>query len=306
MIKVGIDGGDTPMAGELLRLLVHHPDVEIVAVSSRSRGGVPVCDVHHGLFGELDLRFTETLNPDDLEVVFADCMDPADRGALQSLSFPEDLPLIDMTHAGIREFEGGRFAYGLSEANRRTLAKHSRRAIVPHSVSAIILIAVAPLAAAGKLGSTIDVRLECAPEFATPEKIALAREEVIAVLRKMMPDSEVDLRISASGGDVGPRGLRATVDMMVPMDLAAVTNMFEERYSDHAFTFISSGPRSSREVEGTQKCILNIRKGGEDGIRIEAIGDCRMRGGAGDAVHIMNLFFGLQEKTGLYLKASSF
>lgn len=306
MIKVGIDGGETPMAGELIRLLVNHPDVEIVAVASRDRKGVPVCDVHHGLYGELDLRFTDVLDPAALDVIFMDSTDPSLRKSVAELGCPEDLPLIDMTHSGIQDYVGEGFAFGLSEVNRRNLAKHTRRAAVAHSVSAIVLIALAPLAVAGKLGPVIDVRLECPPEFRTTAKLELARAEILYALSGLMPGIETDLRVSASEGDVGPRGLKATVDLKTGLDKAAVETLFEERYDDHDFTFISPKPLGSEEVEGTQKCIVNIREAGEDGIRIEAVGDCRMRGGAGDAIHILNLFFGLQEKTGLYLKASSF
>ncbi|MDE5870864.1 MAG: hypothetical protein K2H22_02810, partial [Muribaculaceae bacterium] len=106
--------------------------------------------------------------------------------------------------------------------------------------------------------------------------------------------------------EVSDRGLKVVVDIPCSLDINEVFRIFDDCYDDHNFTFMVGSSMPGYEVEGTQKTLVTLQKLSSDRLTVTVVADCRMRGGAGDAVHIMNLLFGLHERTGLYLKAHKF
>lgn len=306
MIKVGIAGADTAMAGELIRILVNHPDVELVSAFAPGKVGRTVASVHHGLAGECDLEFSPDINPQMLDVIFIDAhSDVADRFRMNTDRWP-DLRIIDMSHCPSLDFEALEMAYGLPETNRKQLVRGCKRAVVPRSVAVAAVIGLYPLARHLLLKGDIIVDYACPADIDTEEKINMVRQEILYVLRKTQISFNGDIKLHRLEEEVSDRGLKVVIDLPCSLEISEVFKVFEDCYDDHNFTFMVSSAMPGYEVEGTQKTLVTLQKQTADRLTVTVVADSRMRGGAGDAVHIMNLLFGLHERTGLYLKAHKF
>lgn len=306
MIKAGIAGADTLMAGELIRILVNHPDVEIISAFAPGKVGRKVASVHHGLAGECDLEFSPDINPAKLDVIFIDAhSDVADRFRLNTDRWP-DLRIIDMSHCPSLDFEKLDMAYGLAEINRKQLVRGCKRAVVPRSVSAVALICLYPLARHLLLNGNINISYACPSDIDTDEKSEMVRLEILDVLRNTQNSFQGDVILNRLNENVSPRGLRVEIEIPCNIDINELFRLYNDIYDDHNFTHLLPITMQGYEVEGTQKCLVSLQKRTPDTLTVSAVADCRMRGGAGDAVHIMNLLFGLHERTGLYLKVHHF
>lgn len=306
MIRAGIAGADTPMSGELIRILVNHPDVELEAAYAPGKAGRSVAAVHHGLQGDCDLEFSPDINPGKLDVIFIDAhSDVADRFRMNTDRWPE-LRIIDMSHCPSLDFEALDMAYGLPEINRKQLVRGCRRAVVPRSVAAVAIIGLYPLARHLLLKGDIEVEYACPFDIDTEEKIRMVRHEIVDVLRKTQNSFSGDIRLRRLPEEVSERGLKVEIEIPCSLDISEVMKIYDDIYGDHNFTFMTSSILPGYEVEGTQKTLVSLRKPDPARLHISIIADSRMRGGAGDAVHIMNLFFGLHERTGLNLKTHKF
>lgn len=306
MIKAGIAGADTLMAGELIRILVNHPDVELISAFAPGKVGRKVASVHHGLAGECDLEFSPDINPAKLDVIFIDAhSDVADRFRFNTDRWP-DLKIIDMSHCPSLDFEKLNMAYGLAEINRKQLVRGCKRAVVPRSVSAVALICLYPLARHLLLNGNINISYACPSDIDTDEKSEMVRLEILDVLRNTQNSFNGDVMLRRLHEEVTPRGLRVEIEIPCTLDINEVFRIYNDIYDDHNFTHLLHVTMPGYEVEGTQKCLVSLQKRTPDTLTVSAVADCRMRGGAGDAVHIMNLLFGLHERTGLYLKVHHF
>lgn len=306
MIKVGIAGADTAMAGELIRILINHPDVELVSAFAPGKVGRKVASVHHGLAGECDLEFSPDINPARLDVIFIDAhSEVADRFRMNTDRWP-DLRIIDMSHCPSLDFEALDMTYGLPEINRKELVRVSRRAVVPRSVAAAAIIGLYPLAKHLLLKDDVTVGYACPGDIDTPEKAHMASQEIAHVLYKTQNSFHGQIHLRHLDEEVSERGLKVVVEIACSLDINEVFRLFDDCYSDHNFTFMVASSIPGYEVEGTQKTLVTLQKLTPERLTVTVVADCRMRGGAGDAVHIMNLLFGLHERTGLYLKAHKF
>lgn len=306
MIKVGIAGADTAMAGELIRILINHPDVELVSAFAPGKVGRKVASVHHGLAGECDLDFSPDINPQTLDVIFIDAhSDVADRFRMNTDRWPE-LRIIDMSHCPSLDFDALQMEYGLPEINRKALVRGCKRAVVPRSVAAVAIIGLYPLAKHLLLKDDIIIEYACPADIDTEEKINMVGQEILYVLRKTQHSFNGNIFLHRMDEKVSERGLKIVIDIPCRLDITEVFKVYEDCYNDHNFTFMLSSTMPGYEVEGTQKTLVTLQKQSPDRLTVTVVGDSRMRGGAGDAVHIMNLLFGLHERTGLYLKAHKF
>lgn len=307
------------MAGELIRILINHPDVELVAAHAPALKGKSVSSVHHGLTGECTLAFTDTLDVSALDVLFLDshsetaerlrsrCAEDQSVGSEESRpQKKERLKIIDMSHAPALDFESLGMVYGLSEINRKKLVREAVSAVVPRSVAGVSLISLAPLARNMLLNSEIAIRVECPDDIGVSDKMERARRELTHMLSELQLSYNSDVTLTRVPSSHSARALRIEIETECPVTLPQLQSLYDETYADHNFTFITTRPMPPQEVEGTDKCLVCLSKPSEDRLLIEAVADCRMRGGAGDAVHIMNLMFGLHEKTGLALKAHKY
>lgn len=306
MIRAGIAGADTAMAGELIRILVNHPDVELTTAFAPGKVGRKVSSVHHGLAGECFLEFSPDINPAQLDVIFIDAhSEVADRFRMNTDRWPE-LRIIDMSHCPSLDFEALDMVYGLPEINRKPLVRGCRRAVVPRSVAAAAIIGLYPLARHLLLKEDIEIDYVCPSDIDTAEKAEMARKEIAHVLKNTQNSFKGEIILKKMDEEVSDRGLKVKMEIPCKIDINEIFRIYDDIYSDHNFTFMESSLMLGHEVEGTQKTLVSLQKPDSDTLAVTVIADCRMRGGAGDAVHIMNLLFGLHERTGLNLKAHKF
>ncbi len=310
MIKVGITGGQHPTAGELIRILINHPDIELQWVAAPELKGRMITGVHKGLIGETYMRFTDEISLDDVDVLFLCPGEPYENKAfIEAIDVPENLKIIDLSSDYRMEPEDSPWIYGLPELNRKPLVRGGQYSSVPGAYATIVTLALLPMAKNLLLNSNIHVAA-VAPsnefENSPGEAIALLDhpevEEMKYALRKLQSsfDSDIDFVATAGGWS---RGLTATIYLETPIAEDEIKNMYDEFYEDHNFTFMSDSVPALSDVIGTNKCIIHLEKNGKMLVVTAAI-DARIKGEAGNAVHNMNLLFGLQERVGLTLKAA--
>lgn len=296
------------MAGELVRLLINHPDVEIMWVNSARYAGRLLSDVHHGLVGETSLRLTSMVDLDSIDVLFIFRNKGQTIEWLTDRVIPERLRIIDLS-VDMQDPDTANeygFAYGLPELNRKVLVRGAMRTIVPLPKATVSALALLPLAKDEIIDNDIDI--EVTPP-AIDESPAILPEEIAGeisfALRELHPTFNENIKIH----DTEPKHQRAIscrVSLPTGHDIGELSRMYEEFYDDHNFVFIThSAPPEAKEVEGTNKCLIYLDK--HDGrLEVTAMMDALLKGAAGTAVHDMNLLFGLHERTGLALKASNY
>lgn len=343
MINIGILGGETEAAGELIRILINHPDVILRQVASPEHAGLRVDSFHRGLTGDTDLCFTRELDDPKLNCVFLlgepwqarEYVEQADsRSHVSQLNEdeePEDfLHIIDMTGSWLNGGEG--MVYGFPEFRRKALVRGALRASVPSPTATLLELALFPLAKNHLLEGTINVKVTLPHRALTAPVIdshydqalstrldpiapienrtdaSIAAGEALRELRQIDSTFNGTLNVSQSVSAVTTRGLRADIEIGAGISADEARHLFEEAYSDHSFTFLLDREPEVVDVANTNKCLLQITPaditGARPGLRITAVMDALVKGCAGTAVHCMNLLFGLSERTGLALKAS--
>lgn len=305
MIKVGIIGADTPDAGELLRILLHHPEVEIMTLYAPSWSGRRVESRHHGFMGEDIVDFTDKVNPDKLDILFL--LDNSDEGLsiIQRLEEFPSLRIVDMSPERNERWEAYGFEYGLSEANRKPLVRGARMAIVPSHVASVALIALYPFAMHLLLSGDIELQVEAPVHIADRIDKTKVSREIGHFLSKTQSSFTGKVHITVEPRESG-RTMKVTSVLRSPLAVPEVEKIYESVYDDHNFTFTTTEDVRRDEVEGTHRCIVTFKKPAAGLLEVSALADCHLRGGAGDAVHILNLFFSLDEKVGLNLKPSRY
>lgn len=324
MIKTGIIGGAGYTAGELLRLLINHPAVEISFVHSSSNAGNKLSDVHAGLFGETKLTFTDILSFDTIDLLFL-CMGHGDSKKFMEThasSLPSSLKIIDLANDFRLKEEGNSFLYGLPELNRDEIKK-SNYIANPGCFATCIQLALLPLAKNGLLKGEVHVNAITgstgAGQKPTESTHFSWRNNNISIYKPFkhqhLPEIKQSLTQLQNGyegvinfipvrGDFA-RGIFATVYLDCELEVDRVKEMYEEFYSDHPFTFISNKTIDLKQVVNTNKGIIQVEKYGNK-LLVTSIIDNLLKGASGQAVHNMNLMFGLDEKLGLNLKPSAF
>lgn len=304
MIKVGIAGADTRTAGELIRLLLGHPDIVLSVIEAPTHPGLSVSALHHGLLGEMPLLFSGTLDPAVVDVVFL-C------NSTSALTFPQlynhfrKLRIIDLTDSLGSDPENSEAVLGLSELYRKPLVRGARAASIPAPIPAVALIALYPLASHMLLNDSLHLKIEAPDDMCTPQTIQKAVSVITHRLEMLQPSFRHSVEIIALPWS-HPRALRVSFTLKCSLALEEIARIYDNIYDDHNFTFIIGQPARACEVAGTQKCLIALRKSDANILDVDIVADCRMRGGAGDAIHVMNLLFGLHEKVGLSLKVADY
>ncbi len=311
MIKAGIIGGEKRIAGELIRLLVNHPDVDLIWVGSDEYAGIKVANVHGGLIGETDMAFSrETPIADDIDALFLCLSNGESRKLISSQCVSDSVKIIDLS-GDFRITDGQHdFVYGLPEINRKYIIRCNHVAN-PGSIATACLLALLPLAKNLLLNG--DIHITAITSRAHSSKAAMTvykpfvhddLEEIRQTLQQLQRSFASDLNlIPVCGGHERGTILSAYLDCNV--DLQVIRKLYDEHYSDQGFTFISDKMPRLNEVINTNKCLLHLEKVGGKLLAVAVIDDL-LKGAAGQAVHNMNLLFGLQERTGLHLKTSAF
>lgn len=323
MIKVGIIGGAGYTAGELIRLLVHHPDVEIAWVNSSSNAGNSVAAVHQGLIGDTSLKFIPDTPLDDIDVLFCCTPHGESRRFMESHQVPDELRIIDLS-MDYRIADGTHdFVYGLPEMNRRTLVHGTKHVANPGCFATCIQLALLPLAKNLLLNSDIHVSAITGSTGAGVKPGATThyswRNDNVSIYKPFKHQHLAEIRQSLTQLqhsfkaelDFIPmrgcfaRGILATAYLDCPVELDELRRLYDEFYDDHNFTFVVDKMPDLKDVVNTNKCLLHLIKEG-DKLLIVSVIDNLVKGASGQAVHNMNLLFGLHEKTGLMLKPSAF
>ena len=314
MIKVGILGGAGYTAGELLRILVNHPEVEIVFVHSTSNAGNYLYEVHGGLFGDTQLRFSDSWDLAAVDVLFLCSAHGKSREFWEQNACPDGLKVVDLAQDYRDESDG--YVYGLPEWQRDKI-RTARKVANPGCFATAIQLALLPLAHAGLLQSTVHVTAITGSTGAgvKPSETThfswrtdnlstykvFEHQHLKEICRNL---SFNDIQFVPMRGDFA-RGIFASVTVDCPLDGDAALKLYRDYYADAAFTFVADRPVDLKQVVNTNKCILALEK--HDGtLVVSSVIDNLLKGASGQAVQNMNLLFGLPETTGLRLKASAF
>lgn len=322
MINVGIIGGAGYTAGELIRLLLIHPDVEISFVNSTSNAGNKITDVHSDLYGETDLVFTDELPFSDIDVLFFCTAHGDSKKFMDSHEVPSSLKIIDLSTDFRLESPEHDFVYGLPELNRRRIcaAKHIAN---PGCFATCIQLGVLPLAKHLMLNSELHVNAITGSTGAGVKPSGTShfswRNDNISIYKPFEHQHLAEIKQSLSSlqnsfrsainfipvrGNFS-RGIFATTYIDCKIDLSEIKRIYEEYYNDHSFTFVIDKNPDLKQVINTNKCLIHLEKH-HDKLLIVSMIDNLLKGASGQAVHNMNLIFGLEESVGLHLKPSAF
>lgn len=322
MIKVGIIGGAGYTAGELLRLLIFHPEVEIVFVNSSSNAGNRITDVHGGLLGDTELMFTSELPLDEIDLLFFCTAHGDTRKFLDSHTLPDELKVIDLSMDYRIKGCDHDFIYGLPELNRRNTCK-SRYVANPGCFATCIELGLLPLAKEHLLAGDISVNAITGSTGAGVKPSATTHfswrnnnisiykpfehqhlPEIYQSIRQLQPDFDGEIDFIPYRGDFA-RGIFATLVVRCDLDVATLYRLYEDYYERDSFTHVVPCPLDLKQVVGTNKCLIHLEKHGNK-LLITSVIDNLLKGASGQAVHNMNLLFGLEESVGLRLKPSAF
>lgn len=322
MIKVGIIGGAGYTAGELIRLLINHPDVEIVFINSSSNAGNLVADIHEGLYGDTDLRFTDQLPLNQIDVLFFCTAHGDSKKFMETHEIPENLKIIDLSQDYRLKAEGNDFVYGLPEMNRRAICK-AMHVANPGCFATAIQLAVLPLARNQVLSGPVSVNAITGSTGAGVKPSATSHfswrdnnlsvykvfqhqhlHEIKQSIHQLQPDYNGDIDFIPYRGGF-PRGIFVTAVVRSKLPIEEITKMYQTYYDDDSFTHVVERNIDLKQVVNTNKCLVHLEKY-EDKLVVISCIDNLLKGASGTAVHNMNLMFGLEETTGLRLKPSAF
>jgi len=310
MIKAGITGGESKVAGEIIRLLLNHPDVDLKWIQSEQYAGTRVSDVHQGLIGECDMAIVNQPIWDEIDVLFNCCHTGSSRAFLDNaVEYMEGIRIIDLSGDRRIAAEGNGYVYGLPELNRKAIVRGATRVANPGAFATAVELALLPLAKNLLVNSDIHVAAVSGdPTLADNIKLYNAFThshvaEIEQTVRALQSSFKSHVEMVPMLGSFS-RGLIAAVYLDCPLSLDDVRRLYDDYYSDHSFTFVADKQVDLKDVANTNKCILHLEKYGNR-LLVTSVIDSMLKGAAGTAVHNMNLVFGLSERTGLALKPSA-
>ncbi|MBO7230894.1 MAG: N-acetyl-gamma-glutamyl-phosphate reductase [Bacteroidaceae bacterium] len=320
MVKVGIIGGAGYTAGELLRLLINHPKVEIVFIHSTSNAGNHVCDVHDGLWGETDLCFSADYDLTAIDVLFLCSAHGMSRKFWEENDMPQGLKVIDLAQDYRDESDG--YVYGLPEINKERVAS-AMRVANPGCFATAIQLALLPLAVAGELKNEVHVTAITGSTGAGVKPTATTHfswrnnnlsvykafehqhlQEIGRTLCRLQPTFDSDVNFVPMRGDFA-RGILASVYTETSLTIEEARVMYEDFYRDAAFTFVAGKNVDLKQVTNTNKAIVWLEKHGSKLLIVSVI-DNLLKGASGQAVQNMNIMCGFDEREGLCLKPVAF
>ena len=321
MIKVGVVGGAGYTAGELLRILSHHSQVEIACVQSSSNAGKPIHSVHKDLIGEIEGRFSAEIDL-NVDVIFICSGHGKTQEFLDSYDVPSNVKIIDLSNDFRLKGQGNDFVYGLPELNLESI-QSAKRLANPGCFATAIQLGVLPLAAKGVLKEDVHVNAITGSTGAgqSPSKTthfswrdnnvsiykAFSHQhlgEINQSVKQLQSDFTNDIKFLPVRGNF-PKGIFASLYTTVKESLEEVISWYKEFYKDAAFVHVLDEAPDLKQVVNTNKCLLHVEKHG-DTVLITSVIDNLIKGASGQAVQNMNLMFGLDQKEGLRLKSSGF
>jgi len=344
-IKAGIIGGAGYTGGEMLRILINHPQVDIAYVHSNSNAGNYVYEVHADLFGDTDLKFSAEFST-DVDVLFL-CVGHGDaRKFLEANVIPDSVKIIDLSQdfrlkanatslksEAVAAFTLGsvtkNFVYGLPELNRDVI-KSAQNIANPGCFATGIQLGLLPLAAKNLLNNEVHITATTGSTGAGQKPSATThfswRNDNLSVYKVFehqhlneigeslnrlqfgtpspLDRAGVRLNLIPYRGDF-TRGIIASMYMQSELTGQEALQLYQDYYAGHPFTHVTDRDIDLKQVVNTNKCFIQVKKYG-DKLFILSITDNLLKGASGQAVQNMNLMFGLDERTGLRLKATGF
>lgn len=321
MIKVGIIGGAGYTAGELLRILLHHPEVELSSVMSGSHAGEAISKAHPDLEGDTELVFAQQMNA-DVDVVFLCTGHGKSKQVLDEVKLPTSAKIIDLSADFRLKAESHDYMYGLPELQKEQI-KRANNIANPGCFATCIQLSLLPLAFAGHLTKDIHItaitgstgagqnpsnttHFSWRSNNATIYKAFTHQHlrEIKESLTHLQDGFSNEIHFIPMRGAF-TRGILAASYLTTDISVEEATELYKSFYSDHPFVQVSDSEPDVKRVVNTNKAILNIKKEGDQLLIIGVI-DNLIKGASGQAVQNMNLMFGLDESTGLHLKPSAF
>lgn len=320
-IKIGVIGAAGYTAGELLRLLINHPNAEISYAQSGSNDGNRVASVHKDLEGECDLIFNDVIM-DDVDLIFL-CMGHGKSVEfISTTDIPESVKVIDLSHDFRLKREGNDFVYGLPELNK-DIIKTAKHIANPGCFATGIQFAILPLASAGLLVDDIHVNAITGSTGAGQKPTGTShyswRNNNVSVYKafnhqhlgeigesvaQLQPGFNKTINFIPVRGN-HTRGIYATAYTKFAGKEEEAVKIYKDFYAEDPFVTVVDYNPDLKQVVNTNKAILRVEKHGEN-IMIISCTDNLLKGASGQAVQNMNLMFNLEERTGLSLKPSAF
>jgi len=332
-VRVGIIGGAGYTGGELIRLLIHHPGVSVSFIHSRSNAGKPVHSVHQDMLGDTDLKFTSQVSPsggdlegaEDVDVLFLCLGHGESKKFLTENKIGDKVKVIDLANdfrlTQNSKLEARSFIYGLPELNREKIKKAINIAN-PGCFATTIQLGLLPLAKAGLLkevyttgitGSTgAGQCLTTTSHFSWRENNIQAYKtlthqhlgEIGESLKQLQHEGDIHVNFVPWRGDF-TRGIFISSQIHTDTSIEELSMLYSDFYAGHPFTHVTKEPVFLKQVVNTNKCIIQLEKVGPV-VVVHSVADNLLKGASGQAVQNMNLMFGLDETTGLNLKANYF
>ena len=324
-IKAGIIGGAGYTGGEMLRILVNHPDVNIAFVHSNSNAGNYIHEVHTDLFGDTELKFTGELST-NIDVLFL-CVGHGDaKKFLEANPIPDSVKIIDLSQdfrlSQNSKLKSKNFVYGLPELNRDAI-RSAQNIANPGCFATTIQLALLPLTSKGLLSNEVHISATTgstgAGQSLSPTSHFTWRNDNLSVykafnhqhlgeigqsLKQLQPGFDKQLNFIPYRGDF-TRGILASVYTESNLTEEEALKLYQDYYEGHPFTHVTSRNIDLKQVVNTNKVFLQVKKH-DNKLFIISILDNLLKGASGQAVQNMNLLFGLEETVGLKLKANAF
>ena len=332
MIKAVIAGGTGYTAGELIRILINHPGIEIAAVLSSSTVGEEVSSVHRDLLGDTDIRFVADLSSTDgsgsiePDVIFLTLGHGLSRGYLDALNIPDKCKIVDLGN-DFRldsEYRGEEFIFGLCELNREKI-KNAKYIANPGCFATSILLPLIPLSLAGVLTDEIHIHAITGSTGAGKSLSETThfsyRDSNMSVYKPFTHQhlGEIHKTLASCAGKETPqinfvpmrgsftRGIFSSIytRRTEGVTIDRISSLLQSFYKDSPFVKISDKPVSLKEVVNTNKALVHVEE--HNGYwHFTSIIDNLLKGASGQAVQNVNIMFGLDEGEGLRLKGSNF
>ncbi len=319
MYKVGIVGAAGYTGGELVRLLLNHPQVDLVFIHSNSQAGEKVTAVHKDLLGETDLEFTNGEVP-DVDLVFLCLGHGKSQAFLERHPLSQKTKIIDLSQ-DFRHQTSPEFIYGLPEAYRQDIIE-ARKVANPGCFATAIQLALLPLAKENALNSEVHIQAITGSTGAGVSPLPTTHfswraqnlsvykafehqhlKEITETLANYNPQVP-ELNFIPIRGDF-PKGIFCTAYTTSPWSTEEALALYHSYYQGHPFTWVTDQAISLKEVINTNKCFIQVQhKKGK--LLITSVIDNLVKGASGQAVQNMNLMLGLNETSGLQLKALGF
>lgn len=324
-IRAGIVGGAGYTGGEMLRILLNHPQVDLLFAHSNSHAGNYIYSVHTDLFGDTELKFASELSK-DIDVLFL-CVGHGDaRKFLDANPIPSPVKIIDLSQdfrlTQHSKADSREFVYGLPELNRDAI-KSAQNIANPGCFATCLQLGLLPLAAEGLLNAEVHITGTTGSTGAGQSPSATTHfswrndnlsvykafdhqhlKEVGQSLNQLQPGYAGAINFVPYRGDY-TRGIIASIYLDSELSAEEALKLFEDYYSPHPFTHVTDRNIDLKQVVNTNKCFLQVSKHGSK-LLITSIIDNLTKGASGQAVQNMNLLFGLEETAGLKLKATAF